>query len=102
MDPEITKNDDGESSVWTLKSPRMMTGVIATWNPEDRCKSMVLGGHELHQHPGGSVLILLSFSSNRQHNSIHSRCVRGRVKKAGIDDPKYYLQELGSRKRLYQ
>ena len=73
----------GESPVWTLKSPRMMTGVIATWNPEDRCKSMVLRGHELHQHPGGSVLIQLSFSSNRQHNSIHSRCVRGRVRKQG-------------------
>lgn len=74
----------GKSSVWSLKSPGMMTGVIAaiaTWNPEDRCRSMVLRGHELHQHPGGSILILLSFSFNRQHNSIHSRCVRGRVRK---------------------
>ena len=31
----------GKASVWMLKSPRMMTGVIvaiATWNPEDRGK----------------------------------------------------------------
>ena len=41
----------GKASVWMLKSPRMMTGVIvaiATWNPEDRGRSMGLRGHELH------------------------------------------------------
>lgn len=56
----------GKSSVWTLKSPRMMMRVIvaiATWNPEGRCRSMVRRGLELHQDPGGSILILLFLST---------------------------------------
>lgn len=62
----------GKASVWMLKSPRMMTGVIvaiATWNPEDRGRSMGLRGHELHQDPGGSILILLFFQQTTQFHS---------------------------------
>lgn len=59
-----------ESSVWMLKSPGMMTGVmvaIATWRRGEACGPR-LPGHEIHQDPSLVVicLILLSFSSNKQ------------------------------------